>query len=155
MTPSYLRRHVVPAALVLLPPGMTSPQAEALLVAIALQESRIRARRQAGGPARSYWQFETGGVSGVLSHPSTFATSRQVLAALDYPSTLSAALVLAALEHHDVLACAFARLLLWTLPGSLPGRDDPQAGWQTYLQAWRPGKPRPESWLDAWRTAWA
>ena len=45
----------------------------------------------------------------------------------------------AALEHDDVLAAAFARLLLWTDPKSLPALNDADGAWQLYLRTWRPG----------------
>lgn len=55
-------------------------------------------------------------------------------------------LVHAALEHDDVLAAAFARLLLWTDPFRLPTKSDAAGGWDLYLRTWRPGKPHPARW---------
>ena len=44
-----------------------------------------------------------------------------------------------ALEHDDVLAMGFGRLLLWTDPKALPGLNDVDGAWQLYLRTWRPG----------------
>lgn len=69
MTPREVRNGPVAEALLLLPAKMTSPQAELMLLAIGLQESELKHRRQHGnGPARSLWQAEQGGgmVTGLL-----------------------------------------------------------------------------------------
>ena len=64
----------------LLPAKMDSPQARAMLKAIALQESRFEHRKQIGGPARGFWQFEQGGgVRGVLNHPYSREHIRRIL----------------------------------------------------------------------------
>jgi hypothetical protein len=62
MTPDLFLRLAVEPALSLLPESLRSTEAKAFLVAIALQESRLTARRQIGGPAHGYHQFELGGV---------------------------------------------------------------------------------------------
>ena len=145
-------------ALQLLPAFMDTVEARAMCMAIALQESRLEHRRQVGGPARGYWQFELGGgVRGVLSHPASKPYIRAVLAALDYdfaPEDLPVECY-AAIEHNDILAAAFARLLLWTLPGALPGRDAADEGWRQYLKTWRPGKPHPDTWDRNFADAWS
>ena len=127
-----------------------------MLLAIGLQESRLAHRRQIGGPARGYWQFEQGGgVLGVLTHLSSIQHIHAVLQALDYPTDrITPEHCYVAIEHNDILAAAFARLLLWTLPTALPGREDAQAAWTTYIQAWRPGRPHRASWDDCHRIAW-
>lgn len=148
-------RHILPAALSLLPAPMDSPAARALLLAIGLQESRFEYRLQkGGGPAHGYWQFERGGgVRGVLSHSATAGHARRVCAALHYePRTGD---VYRALADNDLLACCLARLLLWTLPGALPGPADAEEGWRQYTAAWRPGKPHPETWPAFHARAWA
>lgn len=151
----HLGRFVVPAAFDVLPPAMMSPPATAMLLAIALQESKCVTRRQGGnGPARGFWQFETGGVAGVLLHAKSGPQARAALVALCYSPHLTAADVRTVIEHNDVLACVFARLLLWTLPDTLPGREAPQAGWLQYLRGWRPGKPHPETWAGNFDRAW-
>lgn len=145
--------HVFPAAFSLLPEGMDSPEARAMLVAIGLQESGFLHRAQIGGPAHGFWQFEKGGgVAGVLTHPSTARLAADVCESLRYEPEAWACYV--ALEHNDVLACCFARLLLWTLPGSLPAADEADEGWHQYLDAWRPGKPHRETWAGHFGAAW-
>lgn len=141
-TASYIRRIVLPGALSLLPPAMDSREARVIVLAIGFQESDFEARRQHGdGPARGFWQFERGGgVRGVLEHPATRAAAASLLDTLNYSSED----VYAALEHNDLLACAFARLLLWTHPAPMPA--DGPAAWAYYLATWRPGKPRPDEW---------
>lgn len=152
----YVHKHVIPAAFDLLPGRMGSREAHAFLIAIGLQESGFDFRAQQPKPiAVGYWMFEKGGgVQGVLTHRSTAATIRSVLATLNYVPM--AADCYQAIEHNDVLACVFARLLLWTLPGPLPSIAQPERAWLQYMQAWRPGKPHPETWdghfAEAWRT---
>lgn len=134
---------------------MDSRAARAMVLAICLQESRLTHRAQVGGPARGYAQFELGGgVRGVLTHPASRPHIQAVLAALDYTTAASAEACWIAIEHNDILAAAFARLLLWTLPGALPAQDAPGAGWAQYIAAWRPGKPHRETWNAFYDQAW-
>lgn len=150
MTPeTYLRVAVTPA-LSLLPPAMDSTNARRMLLAIALQESSLEHRRQVRGPARSYLQFELGGLRGVLRHDATQQLAAGVVNALDY-SDLSPSDLHAALEHNDPLAAAMGRLLLYTHPRALP--DMEEAGWEYYFWLWRPGKPHPERWPACWERA--
>ena len=151
-----LAEHAYSGAVALLPSNMDSQPAFALIVAIALQESKLLHRRQIKGPARGFWQFEQGGgVRGVLSHHSSRGHIRAVLSALKYDDSESTSYV--AIEHNDVLACAYARLLLWTLPQPVAGRGEAAEAWEQYTSAWRPGKPHPETWdanfAEAWRRA--
>lgn len=166
MTPQdYVTRCVIPATAKLLPAEMDSTPAWAMLLAIGRQESGFRYRRQVAGrragetvygPARGWWQFEMGGTEGVLEHPSTREVADGVLSALGYAGARDCHL---ALEHNDVLACAFARLLLWTDPRALPtdAHGAPQ-GWLIYLATWRPGNPHVQTWNGhfdhAWATTW-
>lgn len=152
---SYLLDHVVPAAYSVLPKSMASPAATAMLISIALQESKCAARRQLGGPARGFWQFELGGLEGVRRHPSTQRPLEVALAGLCYPASLPAKDALVAIEHNDALACVFARLLLFTLPTAVRDREEPSEAWVQYLAAWRPGKPHPETWPGNYARAWA
>jgi len=144
---------VYAAALGMLPAKMNSAEAKAMMIAIALQESRFEHRRQIEGPAHGFWQFEAGGaVYGVLRHEATRDHIRVVCDALCYkPEALTCYY---AIEHNDILAAAFARLLLWSLPGKLPARGDAQLGWQQYLDAWRPGKPHADTWPRLFAEAW-
>jgi hypothetical protein len=149
-------RFTLPAAYALLPPVMATPAASALLLTIGLQESGFLARRQGGtGPARGFWEFERGGVAGILKHPLTKAGAAYALSELRYARAIgNPSAVLVALEHNDTLAAVFARLLLWTLPAPLPDADHPRAAWQQYLDAWRPGAPHLETWDAYYVEAW-
>lgn len=152
---SYIHRYIVPAAYAVLPEAMRSAPATALLLAIGLQESSFADRRQLGGPARSFFQFEQGGVQGVLAHHKSRLHAEAALAVLAYPKARwTAAECYAAIEHNDVLAVVFARLLLYTLPDDLPLKEAASDGWQQYLSAWRPGKPRPNDWANNYTSAW-
>ena len=153
MTPRLFIDNAVLPALRLLPAEMGSPAAMAMLVAIGLQESRLQHRHQIGGPAHGYLQFErAGGVAGVFWHPASRDHAEAVCRALDYP--IQADDVYEAIEHNDILAVAFGRLLLWSLPQAMPPIDDPAAGWKAYLDGWRPGKPHQITWEGFFDQAW-
>lgn len=131
-------------ALAILPSGMDSPKARHLLRTIALHEGYMNGKLQGhqvlagggSGPARGWWMFERGGgVAGVLSHPTTLRHAQSVCLARGV--TASPRNVWAALETDDVLAAAFARLLLWSDPEPLPG--DVEGAFAVYLRNWRPG----------------
>lgn len=137
----------------LLPPRMDSPRARAMVLAICLQESDLQHRRQNGGPARGYAQFERGGgVLGVLTHRLTRTHAEDVCWKLDIAPSAEA--VYTALEFCDPLAVAFARLLLWSDPGTLPDRHSDLHGWALYLRTWRPGKPHPKKWGGCFGVSW-
>lgn len=150
-----VRDYIVPAAYAVLPDEMASPEATALLLAIGLQESRFEHRRQIGGPARGWFQFEVAGVRGVLDHPATAAPIAVALRALRYDAATPAKVLLDAIEDNDVLAACFARCLLWTSPLALGGPQQGPQGWRLYASTWRPGKPHPEVWQANYAGAWA
>lgn len=133
-------------ALSLLPAKMNTPAARVQMLAIGLQESRFQYRRQLGnGPARGLWQFERGGgVRGVLTHPGSREHAYRICGLRGVEPV--AAAVHPALEFDDVLAAAFARLLMWTDAWRLPAVGDAQGGWDMYIRTWRPGKPHPQTW---------
>lgn len=143
----HILRFTIPAAYSLLPDGMRSDKATAMLLAVGLQESDgFTARRQYNrGPAHGFWQFErAGGVKGALTHPASKDAADAVIDALRYrlpkaTPARQALEVFEAITHNDTLACCLARLLLWTLPVPLPGRDDVSTAWHQYVEAWRPG----------------
>lgn len=145
---------IITPALLLLPPRMTSDKAIAMLLAIQAQEDPEQHRRQwPEGPARGLWQFERdGGVAGVLRHTLTRDHAMPVCHALGNAGTVAS--VYHQLEHDDILAACFARLLIWTIPRGLPGRDEPEEGWAQYLKAWRPGKPHKRTWAANFKRAW-
>lgn len=136
-----------------------SPAAEAMLLAIGLQESALTHRYQVlsggrKGPARGLWQFERGGgVKGVLTHPST-AKIANIFAAY-HVGTVELGAIHARLEYDDILACAFARFLLYSDPRPLPqpANESQAVAWEYYLRTWRPGKPHPETWPANWQAA--
>jgi hypothetical protein len=149
----YIVREAINPALALLPPKMDSREARVLLLAIGLQESRFMFRFQkiAGkpyqkGPARGFWQFERGGgVHGVMSHAASQDMAERICIKRAVP--FDSVLIHARLETDDVLAAAFARLLLWTDRGKLPALDaSHEAAWECYLRNWRPGRPHRDTW---------
>ena len=141
----------------LLPPAMDSTEARVLMYAIGLQESRFTHRAQVidgggKGPARGLWQFERGGgVAGVLRHPASRFWASSVCNARNTPAQPMN--VWLALEADDVLAAAFARLLLFTDPSRLPAVGEQADSWGYYLRNWRPGKPHPRTWPECYETA--
>lgn len=146
-------RLAINPAMTLLPARMDSVAARAMLLAIGLQESEFQYRRQVGGSAHGYWQFERGGgVVGVMQHPLTTPTIAEVTRRLDYP--FDSDVLYDAIVDNDVLACVFARLLLWTLPQALPDAMEDDLGWFQYLEAWRPGRPHPSRWSPRFAAAW-
>lgn len=162
MTLSEIRAQAITPALALLPARMSSPEAELMLLAIALQESRFQHRRQLvgspprpTGPAKSFWQAELGGgmVSGLLRYRDDRVRDLAVglCAVRDVEPAPRA--VWDAIEHDDVLAAGLARLLLWTDPARLPRIGDADAAWQLYMRTWRPGKPHPETWPELYSKA--
>lgn len=148
--PAECNRLILTPALALLPARMDTPAARVMLVAMALQESGLNARVQRSlrpgmppGPARGLWQFERGGgVRGVLGHAATSRLAMEVCEARGLrPNSPS---VWAAMEHDDILAACFARLLLWTDAAPMPTTE--AAGWAAYIRTWRPGRPHQSRW---------
>jgi hypothetical protein len=125
-------------------PDFDSPAARVMLLAIGLQESRFATRKQYGGPARGYWQFERGGAAGVLGHRTTQYNAGQVCKLRSVAP--DAGSVTRKLEFDDLLAAAFARLLLFTDPRPLPKLGRGGEAWAYYLNLWRPGKPIQRTW---------
>jgi hypothetical protein len=129
-----------------------SDEARVIMMAIAGQEGDWQYRRQIGGPAHSFWQFEEGGgVAGVLSHPASSAHIQKVCD-LIYVSC-DTGTVYTAMEWNDRLAVAMARLLLFTDAAALPKVGDVNGSWQVYQRNWRPGAPHPETWPDKYAIA--
>lgn len=133
-----------------------TPQAGRFLLAIAIQESGLRARRQIvtggaeNGPAASFWQGEvTGGMCLTLKHATVGPRMKAICDAYNVQPTALA--LWEAMRYNDIVAACAARLLVYTLPGALP--IDQESGWNQYLAAWRPGKPDKARWADSWKTA--
>jgi hypothetical protein len=158
VTPDTFLATALRPAFFLLPQRMNTPEAQAMLVAIALHESKLEKRRQMSkGPARSYLQFEKVGVRGVLRHKASAPHAKAVCGLLDIPASVPA--VHRAMEFSDVLAVCFGRLLLWRLPFALPTAGEPGEGYTQYLQAWNPNRQkaalRKAEWLGNYTRAWA
>lgn len=163
MTPSDFRLIVLPAAMSVFPAHLSTPEAQALILAIGLQESDFEHRQQLignhrnwwesmKGPAVSFFQFERIGIAEVLRHHATSDDAFEFTQRLGYPTDVGT--LWEALKHNDLLAAGFARLALRRVPEALPGPQDVDEGWKQYLQVWRPGKPRPERWHSRYRRAW-
>jgi len=153
MQPDTFVMTALRPAFYLLPGKMDTREANAFIVAIALQESGLKKRRQLGaGPARSYLQFEKAGIRGVLKHQATTTLARDVCVALDV--AVNPISIHRAMEFQDVLAVCFARLLLWTVPLPLPTEAEVRESYAQYLTAWRPGKPREKDWAANYQQAW-
>ena len=139
-------RLCIDPGLAMLPSRMDTPEARVLMLAICGQEADFhhrwqvidRARPEVMGPARGLWQFERdGGVRGVLTHERTKRMAIDVCRMRNVPATIDA--VYNRLHEDDILAAAFARLLLWSNPAALPAIGDVEGAWQAYLREWRPG----------------
>lgn len=151
----FMKEQTIPSAMSLLPGKMNTPEAVAMLLAIGFQESNFQHRRQIGnGPARGFWQFEKmGGVHEILTHEVTGSIIEPIARMFLYTPT--AASCHEAIQHHDVLAVCFARLLLYVDPSPLPPITNPMLGWKIYLRNWRPGKPHPSTWSENFATGWS
>lgn len=158
MTPAEFRAEILRPWLLALAPVIEIPhsvEAENLLLAIAIQESALEHRYQVTtgngytGPARGWWQFEVAGVRGVLDHERTSRRSASACKRLHVVAMPTP--VWRAIEGHDGLAVAFARLLLWSDPAPLPRDED--AAWDCYKRNWRPGKPDRWRWAMSWSAA--
>jgi len=152
MTPKLFLETAICPALRMLPESMRSPEAKAMILAICLQESKLKKRVQlGGGPARGFAQFEQGGgVAGVLWHQSTRDYALACCESLRIPASDA----YWAIAYNDILCAVFARLLLWADPHPLPEREDVDGAWACYLRTWRPGKPRPKRWPWNFQQAW-
>ncbi len=164
MTLSEIRERAIAPALALLPARMSSPEAEVMLLAIGLQESRFRHRRQIVGspprpigPAKSFWQAEIGGgmITGLLRYHDDRVRDLAVGLCAVRGVEPSSQEVWDAIERDDVLAAGLARLLLWTDPSRLPRLGDADGAWQLYARTWRPGKPHQSTWADLYGQALA
>lgn len=140
------------------------PAAEAMIIAIGLQESRFIHRDQvvAGkapgqiGPATGFWQFErAGGVRGVMRHAASREIARAMADAVGAEWDETAIWTLFTKPEGDELACAFARLLLLTdaAPLPVPAASSEDEAWAYYLRNWRPGKPHRSTWGGFWTQA--
>lgn len=158
MTPElFLKTGIVPALAYLRQNGIEDKMpVRRMLIAIALQESALAHRRQVSsdgtesGPAVSFYQAElTGAGYWLLRH----AVSAPILkkACVDFNVVPTPQGVWDAIRYNDVFASIVARLNLFVLPSKMA--EDADMGWKQYLSAWRPGKPKEESWSANWSAA--
>lgn len=141
-------KAAIEAAFQMLPAKMDSREARVILAAIGYQESQYQVRIQYGnGPARSYWQFEKGGIKGVMLHKASARLATEICDQLGVE--FNSDKIWKAMEENDVLGAAFARLLMYTDPFALPDNQD--EAWEMYAKRlWRPGKPHPDKWPTSW-----
>lgn len=163
MKPEVVHRCLVAATLSIFPHEFNTPRAQAMLLAIGLQESKFEARRQlvAGekrwwksqGPAVGYWQNERIGIQGIMEHRRAGPLLEQVCGELGYPFDLD--VLYDAVKYDNILAVVIARLMLWVHPDPLPDESDVAAAWHYYIRTWRPGKPHADRWAENYSRAWA
>lgn len=123
-----------------------------MLLAIAGQESNWTDRVQANnGPAHSFWQFERGGILGLMRDDET-SRSVSVLCGMAGVAVQSTAIWrFMGEEEGDNFSAAMARLLLWSDPMPLAKTED--VAWEYYLRLWRPGKPDRARWASVYPQA--
>jgi hypothetical protein len=136
--------------------GIVCPPAlRPILLAIALQESDLHSRFQvlqggAPGAARGWWQFEQPTIGLLMEHPKAASAMRG--ACEEAVVKFDAAAIWRAIEGHDMLSVAVARVLIWTDPQVLPADED--STWEMYnKRLWRPGKPNRDRWKESWMIA--
>ena len=149
ITPADALGQIIVPALATLPAQMDSPEARLMLLAIALQESGLRAREQNGGPARGFWQFEINGVLAVMHNTRTAGLVFNWCA--DNGIAYGSNWIYNQLAGDDELACVFARLMLWSDPRALPAIADCNCvnAFDMYERNWRPGKPSYTRWKSS------
>jgi hypothetical protein len=158
----HVQHYVIPAAHSFLPDTMASTKAIAHLLTIGEYESAFEKRLQGKGPARGLWQFEISGVRAVMTHPRSMHLAAAVIEGLRYKNpklgpAQQAAIVHIAVAHNDTLACALARLTMWTVLHPLPAEQDFEEAWAQYLFAWNPNREKAdkERFRRAHNKAWA
>lgn len=161
-------RQAINEAFALLPSKLDSKEVRIQHAAIGYQESLFEARRQIvtvvrdgvkvnvpEGPAVSFWQFERGGINGVMTFYRTQVVdwAKSVCKARGVPFTVDDVWI--AMQTDDVLGAAFARLLMYTDAAPVPVVQS--EGWEMYVRTWRPGayKRDPEGLRRKWQSSWA
>lgn len=155
-----ITRTAIDPALLLLPCRLDTLNARVQILAVGQQESGgFQHRRQTVwttengqrvlrdvGPAKSFWMGEiTGGLVYYVRRHSAVQTMAKLLFEARKVKEDDQA-IWNAIEHDDVLAAGLARLLIFTHPHKLPALGDAEEAWQQYLDTWRPGRPRRETW---------
>lgn len=145
MTPALLRSLIVRPTLAWLGAPYDSREAEAMLLAVAQQESGCRDRCQLHGPARGWWQMEPPTAHAIIDK---WPHARSFLIDFDLDQDN-----LDWLEFSDTAACVLARGDLWLDPYPLPDVGNQGGAWDTYARVWRPGRPRPDDWPASYAAA--
>lgn len=133
---------------------LSNEAARVAIVAIGVQESALKFRRQKrGGPARGLWQFELPGLIQSMTNGNP-----ELLAWAGYRGFIDPSqplgVLLESLAFNDIGALILARSLLWSVKEPLPEVGQPWTLWDQYLKwGWRPGKPRRDDWLLAYDVA--
>lgn len=142
----FINQGILTEGLNLLPKNMNSLNARAQLLKTGLQESKLTYRRQLIstdrglqplGPAAGLWQFERGGIQGVMNHRATSKHLKDICEQRGVAPRVEDIWI--AIQTDDVLAAALARLNYWWSHRSLPDMHDRDGSWEEYLWCWRPG----------------
>ncbi len=150
-----LKSEALDPAFSFLPPKMASQNSIILLGATAIQESNLEHRKQVGGPAVSFWQFEKIGIKEVLINAATKALAADACKLHGVPADVNSVYEFFKTPQGDILAAIFARLNYWTNRNALPNFNRPNSEtlyWEYYKSTWRPGKPHLHRWPRSfWR----
>lgn len=129
-----------------------SVEEHTMLLAIAGVESAWSQRtQQPVAYAHSFYQFERGGVLGLMRDDETSKQVAVLCGMASVPFQSTAIWNYMAKPEADNFSAAMARLLLWTDPRPLPKNE--VDGYQCYLRLWRPGAPYKDRWLSVYGQA--
>lgn len=134
-----------------LPGKFNSIEADAMLLTIKVTESGpdFTTRQQKGGPAHGLWQFELAGTAGVIRHSASARYVDTVCYLLGVPVFVQT--IYKEFLTNDVLACAFARLLLYTDAAPLPALHQPLEAAHYYKRTWKPGAYREQDFINNYK----
>lgn len=148
MTPEDLLTDAIIPALKELGGVLDTPGAAVFCLAWCLQESELKYRVQKGrrnNPALGFPQLEYGEQAMTALVVKKTPEFREWLMANghdpDDPES-----VRQAAKDDDKLAVMIVRLGAYYSPKPMPAMGDAKAAWALYLDAARPGKPRPKDW---------
>jgi hypothetical protein len=154
MTPQTADQLIIVPTLAWLGAPYDSPEARLLLLAIALQESHLKHRKQQPvAHAKGFWQFEKGGGCAGFETDPHQKVFRKAATALNFPFRSAETWTLIG-EGADHLACVMARGLLWSHPKPLPTIGDEEAAFAYYLKQWRPAPKNREKNRLRWTTTY-
>lgn len=129
-----------------------SVEEHTMLLAIAGVESAWSQRtQQPVAYAHSFWQWERGGVLGLMRDDETSKQVAVLCGMAGVPFQSTGIWNYMAKPEADNFSAAMSRLLLWTDPSPLPKTMDD--GFDYYVRNWRPGKPYEPRWAAVWSQA--